>query len=65
MTRAKLLLHPFVHSIESLRDESGRSEGYAIHLEPGFSWDGCSFIRCQTIRDAFAELAFVKAVNPS
>jgi hypothetical protein len=65
MTRAKLQSHPFVHSVESLRDESGRSEGYAVHLKSGLSWDGCSFIRCQTIREAFTELANVKTKEPS
>jgi len=62
--RAKVLRHPQVEALEQWRDESGRSEGWAATLSPGWNWDGCSFVRGDTLRKLAENLENIREGRP-
>lgn len=59
-----ILKHPQVDSLEQWRDDSGRSEGWAAHLKPGWNSDGCSFVRGMTLAELRDELKHIKQGEP-
>lgn len=62
--KKKILNHPQVESLEEWKDESGRREGWAAHLVDGWNWEGCSFVRGNTLREVAAELKGIDEGDP-
>ena len=62
--KKKIMNHPQVIELENWRDERGRSEGWAATLAPGWNWDGCSFVRGDTLRGLWENLKEIEQGNP-